>query len=351
MTKFMMPIFITTYRRGSGEMVIKSIKRIVATGIVLGMFMNPAKGAITFAHIALGGPPGGGQYKALLQVSSLLDEESGWKVFLYPTGNSSPSDGRWPAPYSYNGITVQDGFDFSFNLLPHESKFFELTGDHEVRSGWMLIENYLHPSGDFAQNSHSSDSLAVSLFLQWGEGKVLIGSTGTSQSITGREQITVPIMRTQSHGRQEIFGVFDGLVSTTVNTGVAWLAHSVKSTGADVVFTLFGENGEEVDRITTGVSSGNTHQARFIHEIFPGTPGDFIGTLRVSVGSRVDDPQRISLEDWEALQEELRDPPAKITGLAVRMDLIEMEQNGEKVLTLVYLSSSTANHRLPRYKL
>ena len=74
MTKFMMPIFITTYRRGSGEMVIKSIKRIVATGIVLGMFMNPAKGAITFAHIALGGPPGGGQYKALLQVSSLLDE-------------------------------------------------------------------------------------------------------------------------------------------------------------------------------------------------------------------------------------------------------------------------------------
>ena len=326
-----------------------SIKRIAAAGIVLGMFMNPAKGAITFAQIALGGPPGEGQFKTLLQVSSLLDEESGWQVFLYPTGNSSPSDGRWPVPYFYNGIEVGDGFSFSFNLLPHESKSFELTGGHEVRTGWMLIESYIHPASALTSR-YSSESLAVSLFLQWGESKVLIGSTGASQSRTGREQITIPIMRTRSYGHQEIFGVFDGEVSTTVNTGIAWLAHSVKSEGADVVFTLFGENGEEVDRITTRVSSGNTHQALFIHEIFPETPEEFIGTLRVSVGSRVDDPQRISDEDWEALQEELSDPPAKITGMAVRTDLLEVEQNGEKVLTLLYLSSSTANHRLPRYK-
>ena len=214
----------------------------------------------------------------------------------------------------------------------------------------MGIENYLHPAWSLSKR-HSTDSLAVSLFLQWGEGRVLIGSTGTSKSLTGREQITVPIMRTRSYGRQELFGVFDGNVSATVNTGVAWLAHSVKSGGADVVFTLFSENGEEVDRITTRVPSGHNHQAAFIDELFPEIPGEFVGTLRISVGSHVDDPQRVSQEDWDALQEELSDPPAKIAGLAIRMDLIEMEQNGEKVLTLVYLSSSTANHRLPRYKL
>ena len=326
-------------------------KRIVIVAIVLGLSMGLTKATIAFPQIALGGAPGEGQFEVMFHVSSTMDEETSWTVRLFPTGNSRYESSRWGAPWSYNDQDVPDRRSFSFTLLARGSRSFELTGSSEVTVGWMLIESSPHPE---TGRKYSTNSLAVSLFLQWGEGDVVIGSTGMAQSLGSKEQIAIPIIRsTREFGHQELFSALalEGDVSVTVDTGVAWLVYGVPQLGAaDVVFTLFNEHGEEINRSTLRVDTGSTHQARFVSEIFPDIPGEFVGTLRISIGDHVEGPLRLPQEEWDELQGELDDSSVRIGGTALRLDLVQIDQDGQKTPILLHLGSASVKARLSRYR-
>ena len=326
------------------------MKRIIfVTGIVLGLLTGLTKGAVVFPQVALGGAPGEGQFKSRLHVSSTMDEETHWTVRLFPTGHSEYESSRWAAPWYYNGQEVPDRRGFSFTLPSRGSQTFDLTGGSDVTVGWMLIENTAHPE---TGRRYSVNSLAVSLFLQWGEGGVLIGSTGMATSRVSGEQIAIPIIRgTRNHGRQELFAALEGEVSVKVDTGVAWLVSGVPQwMDVYVVFTLFDENGKEIDRSSLRVDTGNTHLARFAHEIFPDIPEEFVGTLRISISDYVDDPLRPTQEEWDALQARLDRSSVRIGGAAIRLDLVELDQDGEKTPILLHLGSAPVTVGLARYR-
>lgn len=128
--------------------------------------------AIPYPQIVLGGPADGYNFRVVMQVSSVLDKDTHWKVSLYRTGQNgiTINDPDWnrgwtveeisKEKYSKIGIMLIGGSSFHFSLPPKGSRQFILKGQEQMMTGWMRITG--DPS--YLPNSPAS-ALSVSTFL------------------------------------------------------------------------------------------------------------------------------------------------------------------------------------------
>lgn len=273
--------------------------------------------AYHFPHVVIGGTSDGYAFEVILQVSSIITQETHWIVYLTPTGVQSGES--WTGKWAVNGNSTGDGFDgrypesFTFRLPARGSKSFTIRGDDEIRPGWLWIR----PSDTGDEPYSTRNALSVSGFLRLKTLGRLTGSIGLSLGQWTKEQITLPVYR-----------------SATVNTRIAWTAHSTNrmaygsilrswlESQYPVVFTLYGAKGEEVRREQSTFSQF-THEARFLDEIFPELSEDFSGTLRISLLDTVDEPQWLTPEEWESIKAKIDQSLVWISGAALRMDTVE----------------------------
>lgn len=270
--------------------------------------------AIPYPQIVLGGPTDGHNFRVMIQVSTVLDQDSHWNVSLYRTGQNgiTVNDPDWnrgwtveeinPEKYSKIGPMLKAESSFQFSLPSKGSRQFTLKGTGEMMKGWMRITE--DPS---RLPDSPASSLSVSTILQLWKGNEFEASVGMIAGVWNKEQVSIPVS-----------------FSEQANTGVAWIVIREGDDGQDpddVLFTLFDGNGQETARITESCPSV-CQRAKFINEIFPDVPMGFQGTLRISIMDGVDDPLTVSDEEWERRKRAIQTSRSWIAAAALRMDTV-----------------------------
>jgi len=213
-------------------------KRALVLFFVFAWVVSPAV-AQWFPHVALGGG-----YELILIVTNKLDEPL--------AGSIVPSQGNfssWTGDFKVDGIPVSST-SFSFDLPPRGTSRFVLTGDDQLRAGYLYVS---------ATTPHTGTDMDVTCFYNFREGGKLLDSTGVPRA-WGSEGFRFAVEK-----------------SSTVDTGFAWSALGTQNPFS-VTLNLYDSGGTLVQ---TKLLIFEGHYSRFFDEVFDDIPDGFVGHVEL----------------------------------------------------------------------
>lgn len=218
---------------------------MIACSFCLPGLCLPAR-ALTFAQVALGGG-----YETTIILSNKKSVSWQGEINIYQ-GNYDSWSGTW----KHNGTEVIDADGFPVTLDPKGTTKLVLTGDSEVRSGYLEIDGL---------GASSDGDVAVSYFYNFLQSGKLAGTTGSPAS---------------ESARKFLFAVEK---TAAVNTGFAW-APSLVTTPFQINLTLFTTKGEKLQQKSQTFKG---HVAMFFDQLFDAIPASFVGSVLVEADQEI----------------------------------------------------------------
>jgi hypothetical protein len=188
----------------------------------------------------------GGGYECILLVSN--HSNSNWAGSGYVLQGQDQS---WSAPWSVNGTDYSGSFYFPVQLESGATVKYLLSGDQEVRPGYLKIS---------PETGFDLENVTFAFFYNYSSKQGLADSTGTPIGIPSKEF------------------VFPVEGSSTINTGFAWVSPDELSS-FKITFNLYNSVGAIVQEQTRNYQG---HSALFFNDLFDQVPSDFVGQVEIA---------------------------------------------------------------------